>query len=193
MSKGAIYKYRDYIDTSNITINRSDLFRYFLSVPYRNTNNRKSVLVIMKNPSKADDKVSDHSINNVLKFCKNEYCKVHIMNLFPYYSTDPKGVRKFINSVNFNEIIQKNMSVLTCLLEGVDDVIVAWGGNSIENKCEYDKATESVLDAIKRSNKKAYAVRIKSSSVNRKYPWHAQVWAVNHQLEKYEWNTSLTV
>ncbi|MBU3194937.1 DUF1643 domain-containing protein [Clostridium algidicarnis] len=188
MSKEKIYKYRKYIDTKKITIEVSENFRYLLCVPYIHINNDKSILVIMKNPSKADENISDHTINNVLKFCENKYSKVYIMNLFPNYSTDPKEVKTFINSARFQEVMNKNNEFLNSLLEIVDDVIIAWGGNSIGNKCEYDKAIYSVLNNVKKVNKKAYAVRIKGSKVSRKYPWHAQVWAVNHDLETYEWN-----
>jgi len=54
MSRKIVYRYPEYVDTNNITIEVSGRFRYVLSVPYLNTNNNKSVLVILKNPSKAD-------------------------------------------------------------------------------------------------------------------------------------------
>ncbi|MGL5258210.1 MAG: DUF1643 domain-containing protein [Proteocatella sp.] len=186
MSKEAVHEYRDYVVKQNISINRDCDFRYSLSVPLRNSHDR-SVLVIMKNPSKADNKISDHTINNVIKFCNNSYNTVHIMNLFPYYATNPEEIKKFISSDNFSEIMEQNISVLSSLLGNVDDIIVAWGGNSIKNKYEYHKAISSVIGEIKRINRKVYAVRKKKCTKNRKYPWHAQVWAVNHDLEKYEW------
>lgn len=56
------------------------------------------------------------------------------MNLFPYYSTEAAGVKKFIQSSNFNKVMKKNMTVMKTLINEADDLIVAWGGNSIGNK-----------------------------------------------------------
>jgi len=77
------------------------------------------------------------------------------MNLFPYYSTNPSGVKEFINSTNFNKIMKKNNEFLNLLLEKVCNLIIAWGGNSIGNKYEYDKAIQSVLNDVKKIKQKA--------------------------------------
>ena len=109
------------------------------------------------------------------------------MNLFPNYSTDPKGVKVFISSDEFRTSMEKNICVLNTMIPKADDIIIAWGGNSIGNKTEYDKAIKAVLNAIGEEKRIPLAVKIKSSLLKRKYPWHAQVWAVNHDLETYEW------
>ena len=186
MKRKVKHEYQDCVDKDNIYINRNNEYRYTLSIPLIN-GYKRSVLVIMKNPSKADGENSDHTINNVIKFCNNQYNKVYIMNLFPYYSTDPVGIKEFISSDRFAEIMRHNIILLEKLLCDVDDIIVAWGGNSIGNKKEYQKAINKVTQIIKGSNKKVYAVRKRYCNKDRKYPWHAQVWAVNHDLEKYEW------
>ena len=184
-----VYRYKGYVDNANIAIDpskKNGFYRYLLSIPLKNSG-CKSVLVILKNPSKADKEQSDHTINNVLKFCRKDYKKVYIVNLFPCYSTNPKGVKKFISSAHFAPQMKNNINTLKAVLAEVDEVIFAWGRNSIGNKKEYDKAIKNVLDEIRCSNKKTFAVRKKGKLLKRTYPWHAQVWAVNSDLETYEW------
>lgn len=188
MSKKAMREYKDYVDVKNILIDDiPGKYRFSLSIPFRSQSNKRRALVILKNPSEADKDKSDHTINNVLKFCKKRYGHVYIMNLFPNYSTDPKGVKVFISSDEFRTSMEKNICVLNTMIPKADDIIIAWGGNSIGNKTEYDKAIKAVLNAIGEEKRIPLAVKIKSSLLKRKYPWHAQVWAVNHDLETYEW------
>lgn len=185
-----MYKYKDYINIPGILIREEcGKYRYYLGVPFKSNEKNTKALVILKNPSKANQNQSDHTINNVLKFCEQHYGYVHIMNLFPYYSTDPDGVNDFIHSNEYARCMDKNINVLKEKITIAGEIIIAWGGNSIKNKCEYDKVINSVLEIIKKNKRATLAVRIKSSSVIRKYPWHAQVWAVNHDLETYKWQT----
>lgn len=142
----------------------------------------------MKNPSKADKEISDHTINNVLKFCKGKYSTIYIMNLFPFYSTNPLGVKKIIKSKDFEYIMKKNDEVLKSTIQGCDDVIVAWGGDSIGNKEAYLKVIKRVEEIIDDSQKPKNAVKLKGGNDNKQYPWHPQVWEVNNELEIYEWN-----
>jgi len=189
----ANYKYKDYVDLNSISINpvpennMYKKYRFSLSMQFKSKRNKKRALIIMKNPSEADKEKSDHTINNVLKFCEKHYGQVCIMNLFPNYSTDPKGVKSFINSSEYNLYMEQNLTVLNTMILQADDIIIAWGGNSIGNKTEYDKAIKSVLRIIREIGRIPLAVREQSKEVKREYPWHAQVWAVNENLETYEW------
>jgi len=183
-----IYKYKKYVDIKKIQMNGVGKFRYLLHIPFKNSISNNKVLVIMKNPSKATNYESDKTINNVLKFCNTRYSEVYIMNLFPYYSTNPSGIKTFIAMKKFVQIMKKNDGVLNETINRVDSVIVAWGGNSIGNKEHYDKAIKRVEDIIESSKKIRHAVRVQGKSIERKYPWHPQVWAVNNKLEIYEWD-----
>lgn len=179
--------YKEYVDKQNISIEGDKIYRYLLQIPFILKNKNKTALVILKNPSKADKTVSDHTINNVLKYCKDHYDKVYIMNLFPCYFTNANYVNKFINSNEFDDRMQENIKVLDNTLNLVDDVIVAWGGDSIGNKKIYDKSINEVLQHIELANKSPLDIRLKENPVKRKYPWHAQVWAVNKGLKAFKW------
>lgn len=182
------HKYKEYIDIKNIVIDASNSFRYLLTVPYLDNKSDRSALVIMKNPSKADKTISDHTINNVLKFCEGKYSKVYFMNLFPFYSTDPLGVKEFIKSKDFEKIMKKNDEVLKATIHECDDVIVAWGRDSIGNKEAYLKAIQRIEKIIDDSEKTKNAVKLKGGNEDKQYPWHPQVWAVNNELELYKWD-----
>lgn len=183
MSKKVIYKYKQYIDVDNILINQEGEYRYSLFIPYKNPVNKKNVLVIMRNPSKANKDISDKTINNVLGFCHNKYDGVYMTNLYPYYETNSTKVKDFIESVSYEEQMEKNAQILDTLLESVDEVIAAWGTNNTGSK--YDKGYEDVigqiLETLNKKNKDVYAMRFVAS----KNPWHPRNWEENFNLELY--------
>ncbi|WP_371121730.1 DUF1643 domain-containing protein [Paenibacillus sp. OK060] len=49
-------------------------------VPFRIQDNNNQVLIIMRNPSKANELNSDMTINNVLDFCHGKYLGVFVAN-----------------------------------------------------------------------------------------------------------------
>lgn len=182
------YGYKDHVKKSCIEIRGDAECRYLLRVPLSNKNNERKVLVIMKNPSRANKDNSDRSVNNVIEFCKSDYKEVYIMNLFPCYSKDPRKVKCFIKCTSYNDRMHENQDTLIGVLNKIDDVIIAWGGGGeIGNALEYKKVTEKTCDILKNANKKMYAVRVSGDLKKKKYPWHPQVWAVKKGLEKFEW------
>lgn len=142
----------------------------------------KEILVILKNPSKATMKKSDYTINRVLKFCyKWQYSKVYIMNLFPYYSTAAKGVNKFIkNKTIYYTAMENNIEMLKHVAKNIDDVIVAWGSNTIKCGRLYGKVAKRVESEL--NNKNVYCVGGKTKY---NYPLHAQRWKDNMKKQKY--------
>lgn len=181
--------YKRYVDTKSIKITEDtkNNLRNLLEVPIRNNGN-KSVLVILKNPSKATNNQSDYTVNKVIEYCKRkDYNKVYIMNLFSYYSTKPKGVKIFINSNNYTQFMEKNLSVLEETIANVDDVIEAWGTDTIGCKKEYDKTIKKVNEILQkeklksgRQNLGVYYVGNLSNKGN--YPLHGQRWEYNMKM-----------
>ncbi|MED4229505.1 DUF1643 domain-containing protein [Neobacillus cucumis] len=181
-----VYVYKDYVIKEKIVIKvdtKNDL-RYVLKVPLKNKTNKK-ILVIMKNPSKADREESDHTINNVLKFCYSEgFSTVYIMNLYSFYSTKPKGIAALINNNQESLAIGKdNDRYLKKILQIVNEVIVAWGGNTFGCTERYKSRIEQVTRIIKGKN--LYYVESKSEC--NWYPRHAQVWSVNSNINMNNW------
>lgn len=182
--KYRVYKYKEFVNKDGINIDddSNKNIRYLLTIPIDNTED-KSVLVILKNPSMATKEESDYTINKVLKFChQNQYKIVRIMNLFPYYSTDPKGVKKFIeNKSIYNDCIEKNLKILKENISISDDIIVAWGTDTINCKKEYNRIIELVENEIKDKNI-YYVGRISTCG----YPLHAQRWEDDMTKQVYK-------
>jgi len=180
-------KYKKYVDFENILIEQEKGYRYSLFIPYKNsvenTVKNKTVLVIMRNPSKADLDYSDRTTNNVLAFCNDKYNGVYITNLYPYYETDSKKVKKFINSTLYDKKMKKNYAALKGLIKSVDDVIVAWGTNKNIGR-EYKDKEESAIGKIFEilEGKDVYAMRFESSE----NPWHPLNWEKNFRLQLYK-------
>lgn len=180
--KAEIYEYKAFVNKSDIRFigNLKKNERYLLEIPLQNEG-IKNVLVILKNPSKANKSFSDLTIDRVLTFCHNEgYSKVYIMNLFSYYSTKPNGITQLIDAGRFNEVVgEKNNQILKEVLDSVDEVIVAWGGNSINRKHYYLKRINDVINLINGKN----LFYVQSVSKDGYYPRHAQVWSVKKAIK----------
>lgn len=181
-----VFEYKEFVNKHDIKFigDIKNNKRYLLEIPLKNEGAAK-VLVILKNPSKANKLLSDLTVNKVLTFCNNEgYNKVYIMNLFSYYSTKPNGITQLIDAGRFDDAIgDKNDKILKQILNIVDEVIVAWGGNSIHRKYYYMKRISDVINLIR--GKKLYYVQ--SVSQNGYYPRHAQVWSVKQAIKKHAW------
>lgn len=180
------YRYKNFVEKDRI-IFKGDMeenIRYLLRIPLKN-NGDKKVLVIMKNPSKADNKLSDLTIDRVLTFCNAEgYSEVNIMNLFSYYSTDPSGIKNLIDDGKLEDAIGKdNDEIMKEIVNEVGEVIVAWGGNSINRERYYKNRIKQVTNIIKEKN----IYYVESISKDTYYPRHAQVWSVKSAIKKYKW------
>lgn len=186
MSNKPIYKYEDYIDVDKILIDQEDYYRYSLFIPFKNPINHKKVLVIMRNPSKANESDSDKTINNVLNFCHGKYGGVYIANLYPYYETNSTKIKDFIELDEYEEKMEINCQAIEDLYENTDDIIIAWGTNNTGTKYnnDYENIIKSLLDKLYEAKKNIYAVRFVSSVK----PWHPRNWGKNFDLELYEWN-----
>ncbi|WP_185427249.1 DUF1643 domain-containing protein [Paenilisteria weihenstephanensis] len=85
-------------------------YRYTLEIGLASKKGSKDILmVIMMNPSMADDKVSDKTINRITKYawCKG-YEKVLIYNSMPYYATTKKMVAECEKKAE-DRVLNKNM------------------------------------------------------------------------------------
>lgn len=182
------HMYDDYVNDQAIDIqeDKKNKLRYLLEIPL-NSNKSKSVLVILKNPSKASKTKSDYTINKVIKFCKQEnYSKIYIMNLFPYYSTNPQNVRTFINNTNlYKTSMENNSNVLKRTLNNVDDVIVSWGTNTIGNKKIYTSVV-NLFTTIINDNFNIQSVYHVGSLNKNEYPLHARMWNYNMKKQLYK-------
>lgn len=183
---GQVYHYREFIDKNKIYFqgNIENKYRYLLKIPLKSSENKK-ILVIMKNPSKANKYISDLTIDRVLTFCHDEgYSEVNIMNLYSYYSSSPKEIGNLIENGEINTAIgEDNDNIMINLMGEINDVIVAWGTNTFNHTKEYKNRIKQVIDIIKDKN----LYYVESISGKGWYPRHAQVWSVKSGIQKYKW------
>lgn len=186
MSNKPVYKYKDYVDIDNIVINQETGYRYSLFIPFKKPVNKKYILIIMRNPSKANKSTSDKTINNVLGFCHNKYGGVYMANLYPYYETKSRKLKDFVDLESYKEKMEKNSQALEGLLKNINDIIVAWGTNNAGNKYRknYENTVKLLSDKLNEANKNVYAMRFISS----KNPWHPRNWEKGFNLELYPWD-----
>lgn len=87
-------------------------YRYTLDINLTKSEKEKILVVIMMNPSQADQDKSDKTVNKILKWAtKKNYNKVFIRNCIPFNETDsnnlPKLLEQYCNK-EFEEIMKKN-------------------------------------------------------------------------------------
>ncbi|MCO5385231.1 MAG: DUF1643 domain-containing protein [Desulfitobacterium hafniense] len=177
------YQYKWFVKNDEIVFNGDTKNRHLLRIPLKNEGNK--VLVIMKNPSKANEEISDLTIDRVLTFCYGEdYSEVNIMNLYSYYSTDAGKIADLIkNGQEDIAIGSENDNIMKSMVQEVDDVIVAWGSNTFGLTKQYKNRIKQVINIIK--GKTLYYVQ--ENNGQGWYPRHAQVWNVNSGIKKYPW------
>lgn len=186
MGNKPVYKYNEeYVDVNYIDIDDEIGYRYSMFIPFKNSITDKCALVIMRNPSKANNAESDKTVNNVLRFCNKYYRGIYIVNLYPCYETDSTKVKDFIESDLYEEKMKKNFKVIDTLLDTVTEVIVAWGTASTSSRYnnDYENNIKIIIDKLNKTNKKVFAMRFASS----KNPWHPRNWEDNFDLELYTW------
>ncbi len=174
------------VDVMNIQAVFSDdkKYRYRLSIPfYSETARTKTVAVILKNPSSADEKKADKTVQNVEKVIYKTFedaKSVEILNLFSLRGTYPKDIMETHkegkdivgreNNVAFEEVLSKS-----------DYVVIAWGGAAPINKSLYNARINSVFDMFEASSftSKLFRKQEKGSDI---YPFHACYWPDNQDF-----------
>lgn len=182
-----VYYFKDYVDVEKIKSNPSlkileeqvlkgkPIWRYSLEIPFIERKvDGKIAYIIMKNPSEAGLKgekgyISDYTVNRICKyFNKNKYSKVVILNLASKYGTDlreeeydsfndlisPTG--EIEGNANDNEIEKQ----LAKFREGIDTIVVGWGGSDAivleEDKKLYNIRITNIEKKIKIHSKDIY-------------------------------------
>jgi len=166
-----IYRYKGFVRKNDIVFKGDKDNRHLLRIPLRNEGNK--VLVIMKNPSKANEQISDLTFDRVLTFCNGEgYSEVNIMNLYSYYSTKAGKISDLIKSGQEDTAIgSENDNIMKSLIQEVDDIIVAWGSNMFGLTKQYKSRIKQVVNVIKSKN----LYYIQENNGQGWYPRHAQV------------------
>lgn len=182
------------VDINSIKANFSKCktYRYSLSFEFGtddklnlspNTNNRtKKLAIVLKNPSSADEKKADQTINRVQQYVYEHFKDVKtvtILNLFAFRGTDASDVEKNRLENDLEYVIgELNNQIILENITSSDYLIFAWGGRSAINKKAYDERISNLLDLINQcdlSKKELYRVNDQKGSDF--YPFHACFWS----------------
>jgi hypothetical protein len=108
---------------ANISIDKK--YRYSL---YRIWNDELPIVAfICLNPSIADDKIDDPTINRCIEFAKSwGYGGFYMLNLFAFRATNPSELTKVNDPIGMD-----NQNVILETITKVDKVICAWGNEGI--------------------------------------------------------------
>lgn len=165
--------------------------RYYLNIPLNYVNITNCIVVILKNPSKANKKKSDLTINRVIEYISrhkklNRNGLIVIVNLFALYRTDSKEIKEIINNTSEqfvvgNECSSQNDAAIIDAIGKAQSILLAWGGHARGLKQLHDLRVQTILSNIysKQNEKNLYYVKSVSKKAN---PRHAQVWGYKDEL-----------
>ena len=114
------------------TISACGLYRFVL---FRRWDTRPMLLVVMNNPSTADDQKDDPTVTLLMHIAShNGYGGIVIVNLCPLRSPTMAHAAAFLAAVNSREpmadrveAMRKNLEMIEEELDRADAVLIAWG------------------------------------------------------------------
>lgn len=148
------------------------------------SNLKDSLLVILKNPSRATKDISDKTVYTVVSYVHKNREKypqfkdigtVIILNLIPFYQT----YAELLATSNLNIIDKENLQTINELTSIHKNVIIAWGDHPKGLYKEYEELKKTTLDKLKENKNNVFYVDKLSKNGN---PKHGQVWGYDNKL-----------
>lgn len=103
-------------------------YRYVLPLNIKTVSNKKILIMILMNPSKANKSESDITVNRVIKYAEEEkYSKLIVLNSLPYMETESEKLKK---SADISKIgIENNLKCIKKIVKENDGakIILAHG------------------------------------------------------------------
>ena len=164
-------------------------YRYLLSMKYANTlldsERDKSIAVIMKNPSAADEKKADATIRKVETFVYNRFLDVrqlHILNIFAFRATEPADLNQAFDVGDAMEVIgTENDRIIRNTLAEMDYIILAWGNTSGIDKTMYEERIYRVKMMMEEvSRHKIFTITGRTKT---KHPLHGLMWGYDYDIK----------
>ena len=152
------------------------LFRYSLKCSLGKKG--KTIVVILMNPSFADEYHLDSTLCNVEKFLKEktDYSEFCVLNIFPIRTPNSKDIKKKMEK--YKKYQEENNKYIINILKNSSDILVAWGS-------KYHSQAKWIFKFLK--NKHVYAYNINKDDS----PRHFAPQAYNRsakKLQKYDFN-----
>jgi hypothetical protein len=144
----------------------------------------ESLLVILKNPSRATKDISDKTVFTVTNYVHRNRKKysafknigtVIIVNLIPFYETYADQ----LGTLAVNIIDKQNQDTITDLTSKHKNVIVAWGDHPKGLYKEYEQLKQTTFDTLRTNKNNVFYVDKLSKNGN---PKHGQVWGYENEL-----------
>jgi|GEM_PF-1867692 len=166
--------------------------RYRLDIELKNGDNEKAVHLMMINPSKANEEISDNTLNRIIKYISlnnaagvlQDIGKIIITNLYVVCETYPEKVDEYISaqSLDFVKGIDadgkyNNDLIIEMANKEAQLIIIAWGKGYI---FDYDKRIQEIFSLMK--NKEIYQME---DLTQEGYPRHPRTWAYSWKLKRY--------
>jgi len=186
----------DHFEEVDISSIRADfsidrLYRYTLEMNYIrsliNEDRLKTLTVILKNPSSADEKRSDATIRKVETYVWRRFPDVrylHILNIFAFRATDAVEVNERLKSKSDLAVIGiDDDQFFRSTLARTDYLICAWGGPSGIDQARYTAR----IDAVKSLILEHYSgpvFQVCGSQLT-KEPLHGLMWGYNYDLKPF--------
>lgn len=167
-----------------VTLKRTEDKRYWLRMRFEN-GGKNSVMVILKNPSRATGEVSDKTVFNVANYIyKNSTTNpllsgtgsVLILNVTPAYETYSERLKER------NEPLadKKNLKYIKRFAKEAAVIIAAWGDAPRGMEEEYGELCDEVIKTLVESDKVIYYVDKISRRGN---PKHGQIWGYKDTMK----------
>ena len=179
-----IYKYPDFV--AGVELDKTDSKRFWLKLII-DESKTESIVVILKNPSRANKEVSDKTVYNVSSYIYHNRDKydalkgigsVFILNLIPHYETYSNKLEPLKSEV----ICAENLSTIYRLSGEYSKVVIAWGDHPSGLFKEYIALKAQVIQSLTENNNKVFYVGKLSKALN---PKHGQIWAYKDALISY--------
>ena len=176
-----VYRYQDFI--TNISLDKTDSKRYWLKLVF-DESEAQSIVVILKNPSRADKLVSDKTVYNVCNYIYKNRNKVTelrnigsitILNLITHYQTYSDHLEPLQEQI----IDPENLDTIHRFTRKSRNVIIAWGNHPRGIFREYEQLKIKVMDILSKNNNKVLYVDKMSNAGN---PKHGQIWSYSDNL-----------
>ncbi len=161
--------------------------RYWLKIEI-DKSKKETIVVILKNPSRATKRVSDKTVFNVtnyIKFNVNGYPELSnignivILNLIPNYETYSENLKKLNESI----IDKENLKFIDKFSKENKRIIIAWGNAPKGLEKDYFDLKNSTLEILNKNKNSIFYVDKISKSGN---PKHGQIWAYKNELKKFD-------
>tara|TARA_R110002033_G_scaffold148633_1_gene185724 strand:- start:95 stop:655 length:561 start_codon:yes stop_codon:yes gene_type:complete len=182
--KKPIYKYPDFVTKVDLKCVAGK--RYWLNLKIDDTK-KERIIVILKNPSRADKTISDKTVFNVSNYIyrnrnKHQEFKnigeITILNLIPNYMTDSRGLIEFKETI----IDKENFQTIKKFCSRDKKVIIAWGNHPRRLYKEYEELKKLTNKILVENNNQVFFVNRLTKDGN---PTHGQVWGYKNHLKKY--------